>query len=404
MMRGMAITPDAFARKMMKALRQAGVTETLRYDPQRFALVGQGEIFLASAHQQYQKSSLFRRGGVLRHFARAFAVAPSQVIPPRFDDARGNLVPVVRSGAYLDQGLLLGRTSSSTGAQGRAPARFVDLSSSLYYGFAYDTPTALALFGGDQLDEWGVSFEDAMKAARYNLSVRSREPLQQVMPGLFVGPWRDSNASGRLILTELLTRLPVRGELIAMAPGNDFLLVAGSDDEAALAAMVEAATEAVQRPKPSLPVMLRLDGVHWRPFILPESHPSAVRHAELCRGFVASDYAEQKRLLDALHARDGVDVFVANCGTARKEGGPLLTWCSWADCVSLLPRTDLIVFQEPGPADEKRASVIVPWDAAAEVIGDRLVQVPELKLERYRVEGSPSPDELAELRERAEAP
>jgi hypothetical protein len=51
----MPISQDAFAKKMMTALRRAGSPPDLRYDADRFAIVHSslGELFLHSVHQSY---------------------------------------------------------------------------------------------------------------------------------------------------------------------------------------------------------------------------------------------------------------------------------------------------------------------------------------------------------------
>jgi hypothetical protein len=398
----MPISKDAFAKKMTKALRRAGVDHELRYDPERFALASDktGEFFLAGAHHVYEEASFWKRGAVLKHYARSMFSAPSSSVPTTYDAARGNLVPVVRVTAYLDAAELLSKTSAQSGND-RRPAQFLPLAGTFCYGLAYDSPETLSIFSARQLADWGVTFEDAMKAARYNLSVRSRDPMIQVAPGLFSAPWQDSNAAGRLLLTELLTRIPVKGDVIAAAPGRDFLFVAGSDDAAALGAMVHAIELAVGRPKANTPEMFRLQGVSWTPFELPSSHPLASRHRELLQAFIASDYAQQKKWIEQLHAQLGVDVFVAPCEALRLHGD-LYSWCSWAPCVSLLPRTELlaIIDADAKLGDEKKPA-LVKWEDALEVVGHLLKRQDDYRFERYLVEQSPTEDEMVELRKRA---
>src|SRR5947209_16771863 len=105
----MAISPDAFAKKMMAALRRAGVSDELRYDAERFSITraGGGELFLTTAHQVYTEAPFWRRGGTLKVYAHQMASFASFKYPETFDAARANLVPVVRNGVYLDVAELL---------------------------------------------------------------------------------------------------------------------------------------------------------------------------------------------------------------------------------------------------------------------------------------------------------
>jgi hypothetical protein len=402
----MPLTNEAFANKMMKALRRAGVDAEMRYDAERFAIVSKsrGEFFLGSAYQLYTEASFWKRGGVLKHYAKTMFNAPALAFPKTFDEARGNLVPVIRNTGYLDVAALLAQTSSNKDDGKALRPRFAPLAGTLCFGVAYDSPNALGLFGAQQLDEWGVTFEDAMKAARYNLGVRSRDPLNEVAPGLFMGPWQDANAAGRLVLTELLTRLPVKGDVIAMAPGRDYLFVTGSENAEALGAMVLAAEKAVAAPKPNTPEMFRLQGTAWVPFTLPKDHPLASKHDELVKVFIATDYDEQKKLIDQVYERDEIDVFVANYAPMKRQDGEVISYCSWAPCASLLPRTDVIaVFDHDALEGDGRAPVVVPWNAVIEVVGERLKRDERYRLERYLVEQSPNETEMTELRKRAVA-
>jgi hypothetical protein len=261
------------------------------------------------------------------------------------------------------------------------------------YSVAYDSPVTLTFVADGILAEWGITVEDAMKIARYNLSVRSREPMCEVAPGLFQGPWRDCNAAGRLLLTETLTRLKVRGDVVAMIPGRDYLLVTGSDDTAGLAKMVLAAKAALDEPKANTPEMLRLRGTTWEPFSLPADHPLAAMHAEMLLVSLSADYAGQKKLLEQFHTAKGeLDIYVATFfASKRRSDGKLSNCCTWTEAVTLLPKTDSIFFED----------CVVPWDAAVRVVGHLMERCPEFQLERWLVEEYPNAKQLAELKKYA---
>ncbi len=395
----MPISNDAFAKKMMKALRRAGVDDALRYDADRFALVSDksGEFFLASAHQFYCQAPFWRRRRVIKRYASTMFHRPLLDYPKTFDEARGNLVPVVHTTGYLDVADLLMRTRSSSDGAGGSSMHFQPLAGTLCVGLAYDTPLALGLFPAAQLAKWGVTFDDAMKAARYNLSVRSRDPMAQVAPGLYMAPWQDANAAGRILLTELLTRLPVDGDVIACAPGRDYLFVAGANDAAALGAMVLAVEKALAAPKANTPELFRLRGTEWEPFRLPADHPLATRHASLVAGLISDDYAHQQKLIEELHKKRGADDVVVTKHTAMvRDDGVVYSATPWPRAPALLPRADLIAILD----DDHKPTMLVEWDAAAEIVGAKLQRQEQYRLERYLVSEPPTTDELIRLRER----
>lgn len=189
-----------------------------------------------------------------------------------------------------------------------------------------------------------------------------------------------------------------------MVPNRDFLFVTGSDDTDALAAMVLAAEKALAAPKSNAPEIVRLQGTEWRPFTLPPAHPLAAKHAELVKLFWAGDYAEQKALIDRVHAKNGTDIFVANSSAARGPDGLAFTYCTWAQCVSLLPRTDTIVIADiHGKDAPEPTALMVPWNNAVEIVGHRLQRDERYHLERYLVNDVPTANEMDELRKHAKS-
>src|SRR5262249_53417281 len=159
---------------------------------------------------------------------------------------------------------------------------------------------------------------------------------------------------------------------------RDFLLVAGSDDTDALAAMVLAIDKALTLPKGNTPELYRLDGTTWHPYRLPEDHPLAAKHAELLAGFASDDYRQQMELIEALHARRGIDVAVATHFAMRRDDGSVYSYCVWPDRPASIPRADEIAI-----ADGRGAAQLLPWDAVVAVVGDKLQPHVDYRLPRY---------------------
>lgn len=110
-----------------------------------------------------------------------------------------------------------------------------------------------------------------------------------------------------------------------------------------------------------------------------------------------AEYSAQKEELDALHAEQEVDLFVASySATARKRDEFPISWCVWShDVDALLPEADMVAVR---PAAEGDEFFTVPWREVQRIAGRCLTPVPELWPPRYRTTGQPSPEMVKQLR------
>jgi hypothetical protein len=197
----------------------------------------------------------------------------------------------------------------------------------------------------------------------------------------------------------------VKGDLIAMAPNRDTLLITGSEDSPGLAIMLDLAAKAQEDPRPMVPIPLRLDGDEWVDWLPGPDHPLSVKFRDLARGFFASEYSEQTNLLHRLHQKLGNDTFVASYLVFKKQadkasscpaGGteaPVYSCSSWGNGVrTLLPKTEWIVFVR----SDNDFAAVATWEKAQQVVG-HLMQPTEYYPERVLVDQFPSDEELARL-------
>jgi hypothetical protein len=254
-----------------------------------------------------------------------------------------------------------------------------------------DTGSASAITGA-QLQASGLEADSALALAVDNLKTRSASAFETPTPGLFVSRWGDGHDAARLLLPDLVAALPVNGDPVAMVPTRDRLLVAGADDRKALAALADtaaAALSATDQPLSAQP--LRLRGGQWVDFA-GEGEVFAP-FLDLMRGQWTRDYAEQKQLLDQLHAQNGEEVVVASYAPMqnRNTGKPFcLTF--WVDgFVNLLPHADSIVLKSATEV------IVAPWRAMTDAVGHRLAPTDHYPI-RYRAEVFPSAAELEQLR------
>jgi len=107
-------------------------------------------------------------------------------------------------------------------------------------------------------------------------------------------------------------------------------------------------------------------------------------------------YEDQKELLDALHEKEAIEIFVAAFSGLRKESNTeLFSYCVWSrDVDTLLPKTQLIMLNS---GDDSMS--ICEWDRVFEVAGDLFELDEDRYPVRYLVTDFPSPQQIAEIGE-----
>jgi hypothetical protein len=107
------------------------------------------------------------------------------------------------------------------------------------------------------------------------------------------------------------------------------------------------------------------------------------------------EYSDQKPLLEALHEREGIGIFVAAYSAIQKDEGDVFSYCVWSKGVdSYLPRTHKVMFYEDG----KEGVIGGDWDTVARVVGRLMEPVEDMYPPRWRVREFPTPAELEQLR------
>ena len=218
--------------------------------------------------------------------------------------------------------------------------------------------------------------------------------------GVYVFTTNDGYDSSRLILLDLIRQFQVKGDYIAMAPGREMLIVAGSEDTPGLEAMIALAKKAFEQPRAVSGVALRLAGDEWVSWMPEADHPLYDEFRKIRMQSSGQDYSEQKELLDRLHEKTGEDVFVASYSVMQhKDTGHRISYCVWTkDTISLLPQTERIVL-----GGEDQAPIMAPWEKVVEIAGDMMTPM-GIYPERYRVEGFPTADQLAAMGNELEGP
>jgi hypothetical protein len=271
-----------------------------------------------------------------------------------------------------------------------------EVGSHLVASICYDMPHSIRSISPEELDEWGTSYYEAIEIARQNLT-ETPFSYAKVGDGFYISGTGDSYDSSRLLVTELIRSLEVQGDHIAMVPNRDTLLVAGSDDDVSLEAMVSLAEQAVENPRPLSSMPLRLVGDDWVDWMPSRGHELFDRFRMLELKFLFQEYGQQKELLDKLYELQGIDRFVATYSRAsnKEDDKDVFSYCMWADGIEvLLPKTERVIFFSNDAPDHIAASA--PWHKVQKIVGHLMSEV-DLYPRRYLVTSFPSEEEIARL-------
>src|SRR5205823_2165204 len=172
----------------------------------------------------------------------------------------------------------------------------------------YDHPSSMSSIALETLAEWGIDLEEAIRTGRANLRERTAGTFEQLRSGVFVSPWHDNYDASRLLLTELISRLDVRGDPVALLPHRNNLFLAGSDDEAGLGRIAQLAEPLLDDPhRVTGRAFVWRDG-RWQLYLPAERHPHHETFRRLVTLTVAEDYNEQRAVLEDRYAAAGDDV------------------------------------------------------------------------------------------------
>lgn len=391
-------SPDCFARMLIDRLRAAGDTREIEYDPKTFSLSTPGAnavTYLGNVFAEYQRAGRDEREQVVRIFQTTWFTAGIE-LPEEFEDVRPDLLAAVRSRAYFEVGVPLMALESKS-RPGFGDLSYTEIADCLTVAPVYDLPTSIRQLGGEDLDRWGVSIYEALEVAKQNLHEMTREVAQ--LDDVYCFSSGDSHDAARLLLTELIGSLDVRGETIAMAPNREMLLVTGSESPGGLKQMAQLAVQGMQHERWISGVALRLREGAWEQWLPPAEHPERPAFDMLRVQTLMAEYEQQKTLLDQRHEQEGREVFVATYSATRDEAtGRVRSYCMWGEGIeTLLPRTDRVVLMASD--DQERPAHIAAasdWETVAAVAGD-LLTLEDLYPERRRVSGFPTAEQLAEI-------
>jgi hypothetical protein len=395
---------DKFAQTVMVELRKVSSDGQMKYDADQFVIErgGEGFINLANLYHEYCQAPRDQRTKVLDRFIRGCLGTSGFELPEDFDDVHPDLLPVVRSRFYLESVVLQSRARGSEAVA--VPQQ--PIGDHLGLSLVYDLPQAMRSIIQDDLDKWGVTFYEAVEAAKSNLEQMGNVAFASLQneggEGVYISATADNYDASRLVMLDLLRKMPVRGDYVAMVPNRDTLILTGADDLAGLELMCKVAEDSFQKPRPISTVALRLVGDEWESWLPDPTCPAYGKFHELRLRTVGMEYNDQKELLDQIHQQSGQGLFVASFSAVQHKGtGRITSYSVWSDGVeTLLPETDDIVLLKPDPAADKAVVVAAGSFERVRDVAGNLMQPQGTYPERYRVLEFPSSRQLAEIGKR----
>jgi hypothetical protein len=389
---------ERFARLVMAGIRRAGDHRKIHFDREQFRLRPEGHdvsvMNLSNVYAEFCGADKSLRPKLLANVVRNW-FADRRSLPDAFEDVHPDLLPTVRSRAYFEFALL--QLKLEGGAATDYPQQI--LAEHLAIGLVYDLPDSMRTVISQDLENWGVTFYEALEAACANL--RQKEDPVFVSPhdGVYLSATGDNYDAARLILSDMVRQFDVRGDVIAMIPNRDTLIITGSESLLGLRTMAARAKQALTEPRPISTIALRLFDDEWSEWLPPFGHSLYREFATLRLQSLGQQHAEQKELLDAHFQKTGRDAFVANFSAAENsQTGEVKSYCVWSEGFeSLLPKTDLVYFVRPGRTENDGTVVATAaWEAVESTLGP-LLEPQELYPPRYRVRSFPNTAQLRRL-------
>ncbi|MCY2990887.1 MAG: hypothetical protein NTY19_23875 [Planctomycetota bacterium] len=262
---------DRFGLRLLREIRRLAKSDEWLFDPDGFGLVAPDgcKDSLSTAYLDYLIASAPDRGQCLEDIARYF-VQGDEPLPARFEDVQMELFPVVhrRSQAEVEQ------LSSILGHLGSPKLARANLAEHLTIGLAYERDETVRFLSMLNLGQWGIEFRTALALAEKNLLKVNKPPFARRAEGVHVSMWNHYFGAARLLLTDDIRSLPVKGDHIAMMPHQCALIVTGTDDLDGLLRMATWREPPVGPYRPVGGIAFRLSPQGWVPWLPPEDHPA----------------------------------------------------------------------------------------------------------------------------------
>lgn len=384
---------EEFANQIIEGLARAGERRVLQFREESFSLVYEGnstsEINLKNMYAEHCSTEPAMRNDHMKRVLLALIQANYQ-LPEEFEDARPDLRPKIWTRATFAQMKMASQIQGNRSLE----LPLVPIGEHLLLGLVFDLPASMRSVTADNLCDWDVTLYEAIEAARHNL-LESGFPLALLGDHLYVSVSGDHYECCRILAVDLIHKLKLQGDPIAMIPNRDTLFITGSDDAEGLNMMATLTAKVMEEPRPMMSTALQLVDDEWIDWLPPAAHPAYPKFKHLKVQCMLGLYDAQKEQLSQLHQVQGIDVSVAGQFALQSPGGLLWTCCVWAESIeSWLPESDYIMFFWNEQSQQAR----VTWDQALQIVGALVEEIDDLYPKRFRVKAYPDDSQLNQLK------
>ncbi|MDD1015485.1 hypothetical protein [Pseudomonas rubra] len=391
-------TEDEFAQTFIKAARAGGYAEPLEYLAGEFRLRydESGYFNLHNAYRDYLNAEKSRRTEVLGSYLRALIDTRTTSVPQTLEQVRPLLRPVIRNLAMLEEVRL--HHVRSEGWDSPCPLAWQPFSEDCVTLLAVDYPDTTSTQTTGPHKDWGISLEQALAIALDNLRDASPDAFEPILPGVYQGAWKDGYDTSRVLLPDVLQRLPLKGQPVFMMPSRDVLMVTGDNDAEGLRQMVELSFHALENGRAQSSQIYTYQDRQIVPFQVQDANLQA-RLGDLQRLLRHGIYSSQKEFLEQIHEAHPEDIFIAThklYGNGDHHGSSF-SIAAWTQGVpTSLPKTDRVIFVQP-QQDGTAITQVVAWPEVESLLADLLAPDGDLYPPRYRTLGFPGTEQLARM-------
>jgi hypothetical protein len=260
----------------------------------------------------------------------------------------------------------------------------------------YDLPGRTLQVAPEHLSIWKISFQEALKVATQNLRALTAPKFLELQCGVRVGDWSDGYEVSRILLPEVMRQCGINDDLIMMTPSRRAgILVAPANSTEAQLWMLGCARQLIEKHGGLVSAaMFRYHDRRVSTY-LPTNAQLAGKLNDVQKVAAGALYVEQKQVLEALHSRQGKNIFVASYTVAQRPGA-WISACSWTKGItSLLPKTDLVnmVIVDPRGGDKHWVKTL-DWEKMRSLAGEGLQPIDTFP-PRFMVSEFPPEDALA---------
>jgi uncharacterized protein YtpQ (UPF0354 family) len=395
------LSQDDFAALVMRRAKVVAPHPSTRYDAGAFQIhfdSADGGPIVMNLHNAFHDALRAPRKQRIDIVDTYLANLTADHSEKSAEDSLAMLMPVVRDAAMFASVTLSARLSDDASAATSLILRhFAD---DLSVALVLDSEHATTTVNSKSLASWGLDDEAAFARALSNLRDRTSDAGMERHGGIWISTWHDVYDASRALLTDMIHRLSVHGEPVAVIPSRNHLFVTGSLDDEGIANIASLAADVLEgetRPLSGQLIVLR-NGA-WTPF-KGNVPPDTARRLNLARyKRLVGTYADQKELLEKVYEKELIAHFVATYDafemTDTKQFVGSAQWTR--DVETLLPRCDVLWLY----CDRRNEVLHIEWDEAAAYIPELATPVEDLQPPRYLLTDFPDDAAYEALKRRA---